>query len=390
MRKAAADPEECIRVKILHVAPSVARAYGGPTFSLAGYASAARSAGAEITIAAPRPPYADIEWLSGQLPRAQLELFSWTGKNAFLFSSDLHSWLRRNGSAFDVIHVHGLLNPISSLSSRECVKNGWPVVVRPFGTLSAYTIAHRRSALKRLYFALLERRTLRRVSAVHFTTAVERDESLGHGIAWGSRAFVIPPPVGDRRILPPRIARTSSNVLVIARLNPVKHLELLLDAWPQVLECFPAARLVIAGDGEGQYVRALKQRASACRFVHFAGAVDDILKQRLLEESDLFVLPSFHENFGIAVLEAIAAGLPVVITPEVQLAAFVLKNGLGLVARGSINDFAAAIVSALGDAEMRARCRRDGARIVSESFSPPHIGSELLEMYRFAIAHPLS
>jgi glycosyltransferase involved in cell wall biosynthesis len=79
-----------------------------------------------------------------------------------------------------------------------------------------------------------------------------------------------------------------------------------------------------------------------------------------------------------------------VITPEVQLASFVQSNGLGLVADGSISEFAAAIVSALGDTEMRARCLRDGARIVAESFSQPHIGSELLEMYQFAIAHPPS
>jgi glycosyltransferase involved in cell wall biosynthesis len=214
----------------------------------------------------------------------------------------LHKWLRRNGSAFDVVHVHGLLNPISSLSSRECVRNGWPVVVRPFGTLSAYTIAHRRSALKQLYFAMLERRTLRRVSAVHFTTAVERDESLGHGIAWGARAFVIPPSVGNRPAVSERSARTSSNVLVIARLNPVKHLELLLDAWPLVLQSISNAQLVIAGDGDSAYVRALHQKARSCQSVHFAGAVEGARKQQLLEESDLFVLPSFHENFGIAVL----------------------------------------------------------------------------------------
>ena len=377
-------------MKILHVAPSVARAYGGPTFSLAAYAAAATVVGAEISIAAPRPTDEDVEWLSRELPRAQLELFSWVGNNAFLFSSGLHKWLRRKGSAYDVVHVHGLLNPISSLSSRECVRNGWPVVVRPFGTLSAYTIAHRRSALKQLYFAMLERRTLRRVSAVHFTTAVERDESLGHGIAWGARAFVIPPSVGSRPTVSERSARTSSKVLVIARLNPVKHLELLLDAWPLVLRSISNAQLVVAGDGDSAYVRALQQRVPGCQSVHFAGAVEGARKQQLLEESDLFVLPSFHENFGIAVLEAIAAGLPVVITPEVQLASFVQSNGLGLVANGAISEFAAAIVSALDDTEMRVRCLRDGARIVAESFSQPHIGRELVEMYQFAIAHPPS
>ena len=110
---------------------------------------------------------------------------------------------------------------------------------------------------------------------------------------------MIPPAVGSRPTVSERSARTSSNVLVIARLNPVKHLELLLDAWPLVLRSISNAQLVIAGDGDSAYVRALQQRTRSCQSVHFAGAVEGARKQQLLEESDLFVLPSFHENFGI-------------------------------------------------------------------------------------------
>lgn len=369
----------------------MARSYGGPTYSLTGYSAAAAAAGVEVTIAAPRPSGEDVEWLSDQLPHARVELFPWFGRNAFISSPALQRWLRSNGASFDVIHVHGLLNPISSISSRLCVGKGWPLVIRPFGTLSTYTVAHRRGALKQLYFALLERPTLRRTSAIHFTTTAERDESLGHGIDWGTRAFVVPPPASDRAGPSSREARTTSHVLVIARLNPVKRLELLLDAWPLVVQRLPEARLVIAGDGDATYVRSLKERAaSVADSVRFAGAVGGIPKQRLLAESDLFVLPSFHENFGIAVLEAIDAGLPVVITPEVQLAAFVRKNRLGMIVEGSASGLADAIVSALGDQEMRVRCGNDGARIVSESFSRQRVGTELLEMYRFAVAHPPS
>lgn len=376
-------------MRVLHVAPSMARAYGGPTYSLVGYSAAAAASGVDISIAAPRPPAEDIEWLSHQLPHPTLELFPWHGRNAFIASPGLHRWLRSNGAAFDVIHVHGLLNPISSFTSRLCVKKGWPVVIRPFGTLSSYTVAHRRGALKQLYFGLLERPTMRRTSAVHFTTTVERDESLNHGIEWGTRAFVIPPPVSDRRVPSSRKARTSSNVLVIARLNPVKHLELLIDSWPLVIRRIPEARLTIAGDGASAYVRSLRSRAASLGgSVRFAGEVEGSTKESLLAESDLFVLPSLHENFGIAVLEALAAGLPVVITPEVQLAAFVRENKLGLLAEGSATAVADAIISGLGNQELRARCRQDGARIVSESFSRPLIGQQLLEMYRFAIAHP--
>jgi glycosyltransferase involved in cell wall biosynthesis len=376
-------------VRILHIAPNVARAYGGPTYSLVGYSAAAASRGVEVVIAAPRPPAEDVEWLSGELPYARLALFTGYGKNAFVFSPALYRWLRKAGTEFDVVHVHGLLNAISSLSSRLCVSRGWPVAIRPFGTLSGYTVSHRRGAMKQLYFAVLERPTLRRASALHFTTEVERDESLGHEIEWGARAFVIPPPVRDGEGERPRTARSTSNVLVIARLNPVKRLELLLDAWPLVMERVPAARLAIAGEGSGDYERSLRRRAANLgESVRFVGNVQGIAKQRLLDESDLFVLPSLHENFGIAVLEALAAGLPVVITPQVQLADFVVEHELGRIAEDSAAALADAIVRALGDSRLRARCRHDGARIVSEHFSRTLIGDKLVEMYRFAIAHP--
>jgi glycosyltransferase involved in cell wall biosynthesis len=376
-------------VKILHVTPNVSRAYGGPTYSLVGYSAAGISASGEVTVAAPRPPESDVEWLTSQLSRTELKLFTGHGRNAFIASPALHAWMRTHGSTFDVVHVHGLLNPISSLASRLCIRRRWPIVIRPFGTLSSYTLSHRRSALKKLYFSAIERPTLRRTSALHFTTTAERDEASGHGISWGSRAFVIPPPVGDLPRVESRAPRTTSNVVVIARLNPVKHLEVLLDAWPLVLQRIPAARLAIAGDGDPAYVRSLRQRAATMGdSVRFVGTVDNARKQSLLEESDLFVLPSLHENFGMAVLEAIGAGLPVVITPEVQLSSFVTEHRLGLIAEGSACPIAGAMIAALSDQALRARCFRDGAPIVSHFFSRLRIGEQLLEMYAFATAHP--
>lgn len=376
-------------MRVLHVAPSIARGYGGPTYSLAGFSIAALGQGAEVTIAVPAPPPGD-SWLATTVPNADLHLFRTYGKGAFLASPSLRSWLRANGSRFDVIHVHGLLNPVSSLGARMCVQHGWSVIVRPFGTMSRYTYEHRRGTLKRLYRKLLDRPNLRRVSAVHFTTEVERTESAWQGIDWGARAYVIPPPWLDlaNETLPPEPvdART---VLFLSRLHPVKRVEQLLDAWPEVRRRAPGARLVIAGAGEPSYAKALKARAEAAGAdVTFAGFVEGREKRNLLRNASVFVLPSLHENFGISVLEAIASGIPVVVSPEVQLSSFVREHALGIVAEQSVEALASAVVSALGDQVLRERCRAHGAELTARYFSSNSIGIRLLDMYRFANSHP--
>ena len=377
-------------MNVLHVSPDISRAYGGPTYSLAAYSLAARSAGVSIAIAAPAPPDSDRAWISSMLPGATIESFPVHGRGAFLHSPRLLAWLRANGDSFDAVHVHGLFNPVSSLATRTCVRRGWPVIVRPFGTLSRYTIAHRRGRLKRAYLKYLDAPNLRLVSALHFTTPVEREESMWHEIGWADRSFVVPPAWVHAEVGPhPERAVGTHEVVFISRLHPVKNVDLLLEAWTLVARWWPDARLTIAGDGEASYVRKLREKAA--RFagqVRFVGHVSTSAKTELLATAAVFVLPSLHENFGIAVLEALAAGVPVVVTPEVQLSSFVREHSLGVVADRSPHAIAEAIVAAINDRSLREHCRANGPALVGRCFSPAVIGNQLSEMYRFAVAHP--
>jgi glycosyltransferase involved in cell wall biosynthesis len=376
-------------VRILHVAPNISRAYGGPTYSLAAYARAAIDAGAEVSIAAPEPPPAD-KWLATQLPGVAVNVFRTYGRDAFLASPALHRWLAENGEHFDLVHVHGLLNPVSSLAARACARNGWPFVIRPFGTLSRYTYSHRRGALKEAYSRRVDRPNLRRASAIHFTTIVERDESAWQEIDWGQRAFVIPPPWVASKAVTPRTIRTKRRtVLFLSRLHPVKRVDLLLAAWPLVTMAQPDARLVIAGAGDASYLRTLQEQAAPLGdSVRFAGFVEGKEKAALLGEADVFVLPSQHENFGIAVLEALAFGLPVVLTKEVQLSGFVAEHSLGVISGESAEALASAVGEALADDVLTARCREHGPSLVARYFSLVTVGQQLLDMYRFSLDHP--
>ncbi|HLE56047.1 MAG TPA: glycosyltransferase [Rhodothermia bacterium] len=377
-------------MKVLHVSPSIALSYGGPTHSLAGYAVAARTAGIEVSIAAPRCSAADVESFVARAGKTDLHLFPSLGTGGFATSPALIGWVRRSAASYDVVHVHGLFNPTSSLSARMALASSAATVIRPFGTLSRYTFHHRRTALKRAYFKLVERRNLRAADALHFTTERERNEADWHGIDFTARAYVIPPPSLDNPINAPRIDSISDGVkvLFLGRINPVKNLECLIDAWPLVHSKVPNSQLQVAGDGDPAYVAGLRERASrngVDESIKFTGFVSGARKEQLLASASVFVLPSHHENFGVAALEAIGAGVPVVLSPDVHLADFVLLEGVGRVAAPRAESLAETIRELIGDEQARRHVRERGKEIVSRRFSTEVIGGLLSVMYRAAI-----
>ena len=322
---------------------------------------------------------------------AELYLFPASGAGAFAISPALVRWVRRSAAEYDIVHVHGLLNPISSLSARTALRQDATVVIRPFGTLSRYTFHHRRTALKRAYFRLVERRNLREASALHFTTSTERGDADWHGIDFTGRAYVVPPPslarVGSSR--PHQVDGDRARVLFLGRVVPVKNVECLLDAWSLVHRQCPSALLEIAGEGESAYMAALHERAARLGIassVVFRGFVSGETKNKVLGSATLLVLPSLHENFGIVVLEALEAGVPVVVSPQVQLADFVRGEGLGMVVESMSRELSQAIVGMIGEEgePLRTRARERGAEIVARTFSPQIVGDLLSTMYRRA------
>lgn len=376
-------------MKVLHVAPSIARSYGGPTESLAGYAAAAAHAEIDVSIAAPRCAADEVDSFAARARDAELHLFTAFGSGAFATSPALIRWVARSINAYDVIHVHGLFNPISSLTARAALREGGALVIRPFGTLSRYTFQHRRTTLKRTYFRMIERQNLIGAAALHFTTTTERDDADWHGIDFGGRSYVVPPPSHGCTAQPASRATGvgATVVLFLGRIVPVKNIECLLDAWTFVLRSDPGATLVVAGAGDETYVNSLKQRATmrgVAASVNFCGFVSGAGKEDLLASASVLVLPSLHENFGMSVLESIEAGVPVVISPEVQLADFVRRHQMGKVVPSDPSLLASGILDVLSDEGLRARTRQLGAEVVAGHFSAPVIGQLLSEMYRSA------
>lgn len=213
-----------------------------------------------------------------------------------------------------VIHDFGLWLPENVAAMRAAGRHRLPLVSQPCGMLQNWPMRHQR--LKKLMaWQLYQRRLVNRAAAVITTGAAEQAQT-GLRLADPARLHHIPhgvdhpeppdpPPVRERR------------AMYLGRLDPKKQVDLLLRAWARLR---PAGwTLLIAGDGEPGYVRELHhiaQDSGLGQVVIFAGAVHGADKSALLWRSQLFLQPSLHENFGLAIAEAMAHGLPVLTTRE--------------------------------------------------------------------------
>jgi glycosyltransferase involved in cell wall biosynthesis len=196
---------------------------------------------------------------------------------------------------------------------------------------------------KRLYMAVIERRVIQGASAILFTTEAERDLAQETGLPL-PRPMIAPlgadPMPGDRAVLAerflarhPRLAGQRI-VIFLGRLHPKKRPELAIKVLPSLGGDLEDVHLVLAGAGEDAYVAELARLAEAGGVgdrVHMAGHLDGEDKWSALAAADVFVLPSHQENFGIAVAEAMQAGLPVVLSRGVNIWSEVVSAGAGLV-----------------------------------------------------------
>jgi glycosyltransferase involved in cell wall biosynthesis len=260
--------------------------------------------------------------------------FARTVPGSWKFSWPLTRWLWTNAPAYDVVHVHALFSYATIPGCRAAAHGPVPYVLRPLGTLSEWSL-HHRSWKKRPYYALLERSHLEMASAIHVTSDAEAEDVARLG--YGDRARVIPLGVDVNRQRPlrrPPYSTAPFRLLFLSRLHQKKNVPLLLRAMAARARTSRPVELTVAGDGDPAYRAELVRQVDQLQLgaqVTFAGHVDGDAKRAALEQADCFILPSAHENFGLAVAEALGAGLPVIVTPGVALSKEVARAGAGLV-----------------------------------------------------------
>lgn len=365
--------------------PALAVHHGGPSFAAADMVQALRNAGVECEIICTErraERHYDSLWPEGYpiwvhvVPAGPLA--------GYAYSEALRHWLRERVGSYDLVHIHGLFRYSTFVAARQCKRAGVPYVVTPHGSLDEWGLRRKRIA-KAIYLAGVEFPLLREAAALHCTSQAEARSRAVRRLK--RPVYVVPIGVGLRPSLHPG-SPAGETILFLSRLDPKKRLELLFQALVLNVPRHPDLRCVVAGSGEPSYEGRLRRLAARLQLedrITFAGFVTGHSKQALIDSADIFVLPSRDESFGVAVAEAMAAGMPVIVTRGVALSEEIERNQAGLVTQDSPTALAEAIHSLLADGEGARRLGRNARRLMIEHFAWHAVTSKLVEMYQHAL-----
>jgi glycosyltransferase involved in cell wall biosynthesis len=299
--------------------------------------------------------------------------------------------LQETVSDFDLVHLHSVFLFPTWAAARTAAWAGVPYVMSPHGMLVGDVIRRKSRLVKTAWINLIERTTLARAAALHVTADLEGEEiralqlpmpdivrQVPNGLDWP--ALYVPLSETPFATLPPRFG------LFLSRISWKKGLDRLITAWQRV----PDLPLVIAGNDDEAYtpkLRRLAQSLGIAPRVIFTGPVSDDHKWALYERAELFLLPSYSENFGMVVAEAMYMGCPVVLTPEVGIARLVASAGAGIVTSNNPATLGMAINDLLADPDQRREMGRRGAEAARRLFSWSHVIDQMESLYLSAMSH---
>lgn len=377
-------------MRILHVVPSYlpATRYGGPIESVHGLCKALAQAGHDVSVFTTSIDGAGNSSVPLGQPVDLDGVRVWYFASPFLrrlfWAPGMKSALREQIDQFDLVHLHSVFLWPTWAAARAARRAGVPYLLAPRGMLVKDLLRRKSRWLKTAWVRLIERRNLEGAAGIHVTALVEQAEIERFGFALPRCHYV---PNGIEDIDLPALDKAHCDllprapyVLFLGRLNWKKGLDRLVQAWRMV----PDRLLVIAGNDEENYRVELERLArveGVLERIRFVGHVTGVAKWRLYRDAELFVLPSYSENFGIVVLEAMTMACPVVVTPEVGLAATLAEGDCGRVVSGEPERLAATINALLADEDLRRTLGRNGREVAKRQFLWPGVAREMEAVY---------
>ncbi|MDP9226811.1 MAG: glycosyltransferase [Actinomycetota bacterium] len=383
--------------------PGLAARQGGPSASVVRASLALRRYGCASTIfttdlAEPASSKRHSRVVQADLPagaeQLDVRIFPAAPPKRLAFSPKMAPALRTAVELHDVVHIHSLFLYPQFVAFRAASRAGVPFVVSPRGALEP-VLRQRNRWAKELCSLLWQGRMLDQAAILHFTTAAE--QALVGDLRLRAPPMIVPNGIDFDELSRFADAAGFRNrhlhqfdgpfVLALGRVSHVKGLDFLIRAFGLISG--DDTWLVIAGpDDEGlePALRAVAEREGVASRVVFIGALSEDERLAALTAATVFVLPSKTESFGNALLEAMAAGRPVVVSQQVSLASEIAQAGAGLVCERTPQAFADAMASLLDSGSRRAALGVS-ARAFASRYDWQVVAPKLVEMYVTAIGN---
>ncbi len=401
-------------MKILQVIASLAPRYGGPSVACPALCRELARRGHRVAIYTTNTdghttrdvPLDKPVWDQG------VEIRYFPGRSApGEYNPSLALWraLDQTAQRFDVAHIYSVYGFSTLAGAHHCRKHGVPYVLHPHGSLDPFLLRRHRFR-KRVYTALFARRGFEHAAAILFNSREEMRLAVNGSRSVASvgrvpqavRLAVVyvgvedvwfhDPGAAARERVRKKFGLSGRRLLVFfGRLNFKKGLDLLARAFSLIGREHDNIHLVLAGpdtEGYGKKVRKWLQEGQVLEKTTFTGALEGVERCALMREAEVFVLPSFSENFGQAVAEAMACNTPVVISDQVNIWPEVAEAGAGMVVPCEPQQLAGAVRTLLDNPTLGKRMGSQGRQLVEKKMTWKVVGDQMLQLYHELLCEP--
>lgn len=371
-------------MRVIQIVPTIAEEASGPSYSVVRLSEALIAQQQEVTLAA-------LDWGPMVSPLSFLKTFPLgIGPRQLGRSPELRRWLIAETvtGQTDLIHSHGLWTMPNVYPAKACKRGHCSLVISPRGMLSAWALQWS-ARKKKIFWRLCQESALKAATCFHATAECEYEDIRQLGFK--QPVCIVPNGIDVPPNQEKRWGNDKRRLLFLGRIHPKKGMDILLRAWQAVESRFPDWELQVVGPDNNGYLAEMQELAKRLQLkrVVFTGVLYGEEKLRAYREASLFVLPTYSENFGLTVGEALAVGTPAIVSRGAPWAGLE-SYGAGWWIEIGVEPLVICLEEALScSTENLVEMGRRGRSWMEAEFSWGHIGRQMAETYRWLLDRSL-